>query len=290
MHGSIVALITPFQNDQPDYKAFEHLLEWQIAEGTSALLICGSTGESMTMTQSEQAGLIRRAVEVVKGRVPVIAGTSAIDTKQTVALTQQAEALGADYALIVVPPYIKPSQAGLLHHYSTVAKESRLPIILYNNPARSVVNIDTETILKLAEVPGIVGLKDACPDIGRTTTLRRMLGADFMLFSGEDGTAAAYLAHGGDGCISVTANVAPKLCAQLQAAWRNRDLDAFAQYRDQLDELNRVLFIETNPCPVKYAVSLLGKCEPQLRAPLQVVNENTKQRIQTTLKQLGIVA
>lgn len=288
--GSIVALVTPFLNGKIDEAAFKSLLNWHIEEGTSAIVVCGSTGESMTMSQEEQAHLIKIAKETIKGKVPLIAGTSAIGTQQTIALTQQAEELGADAALIVVPPYIKPSKAGIYQHYANVAASVTLPIILYNNPARSVVNLEVDTIVELAKIPNIVGLKDSSPDLSRTTLLRRLLGPKFSLLSGEDGSAAAYLAQGGDGWISVTANVAPRLCAKMQKAWMERNLDDFATYRDQLDQLIRVLFLETNPCPVKYAVSVLGKCQPHLRAPLQVVNESTQGQIKTVMKNLGLVA
>jgi 4-hydroxy-tetrahydrodipicolinate synthase len=288
--GSIVALITPFVNDHIDEQAFVKLLNWQVQEGTDAIVVCGSTGESMTMTGDEQARLIELAVATVNKRVPVIAGTAAIDTAQTIRLTQQADRLGADGILIVTPPYIKPSQEALYQHYKAIAASTTLPIILYNNPSRAAVEIELATVERLAQIKNIVGLKDATPGIDRTTHLRRSLGKEFLLFSGEDATAAGYLAHGGDGCISVTANVAPRLCAELQKAWRERDLDAFATIRDMLHPLNKSLFIETNPCPVKYAVSLLGFCEPELRAPLLTVNENSKSHLKETMKQLGLVA
>lgn len=288
--GSIVALITPFVNDQIDESAFIKLLNWQIQEGTDAIVVCGSTGESLTTSADEQARLIKLAVATVAGRVPVIAGTAAIDTAQTIYLTQQAERLGANGALIVTPPYIKPSQEGLYQHYKAIAEATKLPIILYNNPGRAAINIELETVERLAGIKNIVALKDATPVLDRTTHLRRSLGNDFILLSGEDSTAASYLAQGGDGCISVTANVAPRLCKALQQAWVDRDLDAFAKVRDQLHPLNKSLFIETNPCPVKYAVSLLGFCQPELRAPLMTVNENSQKQLRETMQQLGLVA
>ncbi len=288
--GSIVALITPFKNDRVDEAAYVKLINWQIEQGTDGIVACASTGESITMSPEEQAHLIELAVKTVAGRVPVIAGTSAITTAQTVFLTQQAERLGAQCALIVTPPYIKPSQESLYQHYAAVAAATKLPIILYNNPARAIVNIELETVERLAKIKNIIGLKDATPELDRTTHLRRSLGKDFLLLSGEDSTAAGYLAQGGDGCISVTANVAPRLCADLQKAWATRDMDTFARVRDQLHPLNKSMFFETNPCPVKYAVSLLGFCSPELRAPLMVVNENTKNRVKTIMQELGLVA
>ncbi len=288
--GSIVALITPFVHDQIDEPAFVKLLNWQIQEGTDAIVVCGSTGESLTTSMAEQARLIELGVTTVNKRVPVIAGTAAIDTAQTVRLSQQAEHLGADGLLIVTPPYIKPSQEALYQHYKAVAKSTSLPIILYNNPSRAAIEIELDTVERLSLIKNIIGLKDATPLLDRTTHLRRSLGKDFLLMSGEDATAASYLAQGGDGCISVTANVAPRLCSELQKAWASRDLDKFAKIRDQLHPLNKSLFIETNPCPVKYAVSLLGFCQPELRAPLLTVNENTREKLLSTMKELGLVA
>jgi len=288
--GSIVALITPFAHDQIDEPAFVKLLNWQIQEGTDAIVVCGSTGESLTTSMAEQARLIELAVATVNKRVPVIAGTAAIDTAQTIKLSQQAERLGSDGLLIVTPPYIKPSQEALYQHYKAVAESTALPIILYNNPGRAAVEIELETVERLSLIKNIIGLKDATPVLDRTTHLRRSLGKDFLLMSGEDSTAASYLAQGGDGCISVTANVAPRLCSDLQKAWVSRDLDKFAIIRNQLHPLNKSLFIETNPCPVKYAVSLLGFCKPELRAPLLTVNENTRQKLLSTMRELGLVA
>lgn len=288
--GSIVALITPFLNDRIDESSLSSLLDWQIAEGTSAIVACGSTGESMTMNAEEQAHLIKFSVEAVNKRVPVIAGTAAIDTRQTVYLTQQAERLGADAAIIVAPPYIKPSQEAIYHHYRTVASNTLLPIILYNNPGRAVANIEIPTVLRLAEINNIIGLKDATPHIERATYLRRTLGPKFNLLSGEDTTAAGYLAQGGDGCISAIANVVPRLSAQMHEAWQKGDLSKFATYRDQLDLLQGAVFLESNPCGVKYAVSLLGKCQPHLRAPLMPTNENTQSLVREAMKKLGLVA
>jgi 4-hydroxy-tetrahydrodipicolinate synthase len=290
LKGSIVALITPFVEDKIDEQAFVNLLNWQVDEGTDGIVVCGSTGESLTMSMAEQARLIELAVATVNKRVPVIAGTAAIDTAQTVRLSQQAESLGADAVLVVTPPYIKPSQDGLYNHYKSVADNTSLPVMPYNNPSRAAIEIELSTMERLAAIKNIIGLKDATPGIDRTTHLRRALGPDFLLFSGEDATAAGYLAHGGNGCISVSANVAPRLCADFQRAWRERDLDKFAYLRDLLHPLHKSLFIETNPCPVKYAVSLLGKCNPELRAPLTVVNENTQGQLRSVLKGLKLVA
>lgn len=288
--GSIVALITPFVDNKIDTQAFVRLLNWQIQEGTDAIVVCGSTGESFTTGPQEQAELIELAVKTVGGRVPVIAGAAAIDTAQTIKLSQQAERLGADALLIVTPPYIKPSQDGLYEYYQSVAESVDLPIILYNNPSRAAISIELKTVERLAKIKNIVGLKDATPELDRVTYLRKNLGENFCLLSGEDGTAAAFLAQGGDGCISVTANVAPALCSALQKAWIARDMDAFAEVRNKLYDLNKMMFIETNPCPVKHAVSLLGFCKDELRSPLTVVNENSRAQLLSTMKQLGLVA
>lgn len=288
LYGSVVALVTPFKNNEIDIPAFKDLLDWQIAEGTNGILVCGSTGESMTLSPDEQGQLIEVAVQHVNKRVPVMAGTSAIDTKQTTALTKQAEDLGADMALIVTPPYIKPSQDALYRHYVAVADSTSLPIMLYNNPGRAAINIEIDTVLRLAEVPNIFGLKDAHPNVDRATHIRRDADADFCLMSGEDATAAGYLGQGGDGCVSVTANVAPALCSAMQKAWRDGDRDAFADARNRLHALNKALFMETNPCPVKAAVHMLGKCGPELREPLTQVSEQTISHLQSVMKDLGL--
>lgn len=288
--GSIVALITPFKNDRVDEEAFIKLLDWHITQGTEAVAVCCSTGESFTLARTEQSRLISLAVEHVAGRVPIIAGTAAIDTAQTIELTQQAESLGASAALIITPPYIKPSQEGLFQYYSRVAENTSLPIILYNNPSRSAVNLEIETVIRLAQIPNIIGLKDATNQLDRTTIIRAAVGPDFCLMCGEDALVAGYLAQGGSGSITCVANVAPKLCADLVRAWHAGDLKTFAQLRDQLVPLSRSLFIETNPCPVKYAMSLLGFCTSELRSPLQGVNENSQQHILSTMKALGLVA
>lgn len=288
--GSTVALITPFLNDHIDEPALAHLLNWHIEEGTDAVVVCGSTGESMLMNADEQAQVIEQSVATMSKRIPVIAGTAAIDTRQTVYLTQQAERLGADAALIVIPPYIKPSQVAIYHHFRTIAENTSLPIIIYNNPGRSIVNVCVTTVERLAEIPNIIGLKDSTPHIERTTYLRRTLGPEFLLVSGEDTTVAGYLAQGGDGWISVIGNAAPRLCANFVAAWKAGDMAKFATYRNQLDLLQNAVLLETNPCGIKYAVSLLGKCLPHLRAPLMQVSENTQNQVRQTMQQLGLIA
>ena len=288
--GSIVALITPFINDQIDEAAFVRLLNWHVDQGTEAVVVCGSTGESFTLRRNEQARLIELAVKTIAGRIPVIAGTAAIDTAQTIELTQQAESLKADGVLIITPPYIKPSQEGLYQYYKAIAENTALPIILYNNPTRTAVTLEVETVVRLASISNIVGLKDATQQLERATLIRAAVGPDFCLMGGEDALVAGYLAQGGSGSITCMANVAPKLCAQMVRAWHDRDMDTFTRMRDQLVPLSRSLFVETNPCPVKYAMSLLGFCEAGLRSPLQSVNENSKQQILSTMKALGLVA
>lgn len=267
-YGVATALVTPFRDGALDEAAFEKLLAYQLDNGVHGLVPCGSTGESSFLTSPERDRLITLTLQVTKGRIPVIAGTGAVSTAETVQLTQQAQKLGADGALIVVPPYIKPSQAGLYKYFKTVHDSCDIPVILYDNPGRSVVGLSNDTIWRLAELPRIVALKDASADLAKPAVLRKNLPADFKLYSGEDATAPAFLAEGGDGCISVTANVAPKLCAELQNAWKRQDLEAFSRLRNMMSPLHKALFVESNPVPVKCAVSLLGLCDPTPREPL----------------------
>ncbi len=288
--GSMTALITPFTpQDTLDESAFLNLVEWQLAEGTRALVPCGTTGECPTLTDEEQIRLISLCVEQTKGRVPVIAGTGSNYTAHAIYLTNEAAKAGADAALLATPYYNKPTQEGLFQHYKTIHDSTDIPLILYNIPARSVVDLSTDTLSRLAELPRIIGIKDATADLARPLALRQRVGSHFIQLSGEDATVGAFLAQGGVGCISVVSNVAPRLCAELHAAWQRGDLAAFATLRDRLTPLFYALFVETNPAPTKYALSLMGKCHNSLRLPLVTVQEQSAKQIQSAMQQAGLL-
>jgi len=287
--GSITALITPFANGNIDDAAFQRFVEWQIDQGSNGLVPSGSTGESATLSHAEHERVIRLCIEATAGRVPVIAGTGSNSTSEAISLTKAAEAVGADAALIVMPYYNKPSQEGLYQHYKAIHDSSGLPIIIYNIPGRSVVDMSIETMARLAKLPRIVGVKDATADLTRPSRVRHIIGPDFCQLSGEDPTIAAFLAQGGHGCISVTANVAPKACAALQAAWHAGDLVKMAELRDRLTPLNAALFVEVNPVPVKFAASLLGFCEPSLRLPLIEASSETRETVEAAMRFAGLL-
>jgi 4-hydroxy-tetrahydrodipicolinate synthase len=287
--GSITAIVTPFSNGRLDEKAFKALVEWQIQQGTHGLVPCGTTGETPTLTHEEHDLVIKWCVEVVKGRIPVIAGTGSNSTEEAITLTAHAKQAGADAALLVAPYYNKPTQEGIFRHFEAIAKAVDIPIILYNVPGRTVTDISVDTVKRLAEIPNIVGIKDATADLARPLLTRLACGPDFIQLSGEDATATAFLAQGGVGCISVTSNVAPALCAQMQNAWEKGDLKTCFTIRDKLSALHDVMFCETNPSPVKYAVSLLGKCSPELRLPLVELTEASKRKIETVMKETGLI-
>jgi 4-hydroxy-tetrahydrodipicolinate synthase len=287
--GSITALITPFSKGGVDEGAFQRFVEWQIEQGSSGLVPCGTTGESPTLSHAEHNRVIRLCVEAAAGRVPVIAGTGSNSTAEAISLTQGAKDSGADAALIVVPYYNKPGQEGLFRHYKEIHDSVDLPIIIYNIPGRTGIDMGIETMARLAALPRIVGVKDATADLARPSRLRHALGPDFCQLSGEDATALAYLAEGGHGCISVTANVAPAACAALHAAWRAGDPAAVARSRDALTPLNGALFAEVNPVPVKYAVSLLGHCENSLRLPLIEASPVTRAAVESAMRFAGLL-
>ena len=287
--GSITALITPFANGQIDDAAFQRFVDWQIKQGSNGLVPSGSTGESATLSHAEHERVIRLCVEATAKRVPVIAGTGSNSTSEAISLTRAAEGLGADAALVVMPYYNKPSQEGLYQHYRAIHDSCGLPIIIYNIPGRSVVDMSVETMARLAKLPRIVGVKDATADLTRPTRTRHAIGPDFCQLSGEDPSIAAFLAQGGHGCISVTAIVAPALCAALQTAWRAGDLKEMGKCRDTLTPLNAALFAEVNPVPVKYAVSALGYCEPSLRLPLIEASAETRAQVDEAMLFAGLL-
>ncbi len=282
-YGSITALITPFKEGKIDQKAFQDFVRWQIDEGTNGFVPCGTTGESPTLSDEENGLLVRLCLEVAKGKAPVMAGCGSNNTAHAVHLTQQAQKLGADAALHVVPYYNKPTQEGLFQHYKAIHDGSDLPIYIYNIPGRSVVNMTPETMQRLAELPRIVGVKDATGDLARPFKTRQLCGASFVQLSGNDETAIPFLAQGGVGCISVVSNIAPKLCATMQAAWRKGDLALAQKLNDQLMPLIEALFIETSPGPVKYAAALLGKCVNELRLPMVPVTKANEKKIKDAM-------
>lgn len=282
--GSIVAGITPFNNEKVDVLAYEKIVEWHIVNGTQAFVACGSTGESSLLTSDEWELVLATAIRVSAGRIPVIAGCGAVSTHETIRLTKRAKELGADAALIVAPFYVKPNPEGIYQHYKQVSETVDIPVILYNNPGRTNVDFSIDTIVRLASLKNVVALKDSNTDVSRVMALRARLPQTFALLSGDDPSAAAYLACGGVGLISVTANAAPALCRRLCDSWTSGDLATFKKTRDELAVINEALSGETNPTPVKYAASVLGLCRNEVRLPLVPVMAQTAQRIDAVLK------
>ncbi|HEY4249836.1 MAG TPA: 4-hydroxy-tetrahydrodipicolinate synthase [Roseomonas sp.] len=290
LKGSMVALITPMQRDGGlDEKAFRELVAWQIAEGTEGLIPVGTTGESPTLSHEEHDRVVALCVEAAGGRVPVIAGAGSNSTAEAIRLTRHAKEAGADAALVVTPYYNKPTQEGLYMHFMAIADAVDLPVIIYNIPPRSVVDMSAETMGRLAKHPNIVGVKDATANLTRPLHTRRSCGPDFAQLSGEDHTALAFMAAGGHGCISVTANVAPRLCAQMHKAWRDGRIADAMEIQDRLTPLHDAMFCETSPGPVKYAASLLGKGTELCRLPMAPVAEGTKARVRDAMVSAGLL-
>jgi len=288
--GSLVALITPMHEDGSiDEKAFAAFVDWQINEGTSAIVPVGTTGESPTLSHDEHKRVVEIAVKVANGRVPVIAGTGSNSTEEAVGLTRHARKVGADAALIVTPYYNKPTQEGMYLHFKTIADSADLPIIIYNIPPRSVVDMSVETMARLAAHKNIIGVKDATANLARPLHTRRACGAGFCQLSGEDHTAVAFLGAGGDGCISVTGNVAPRLCSEMHAAWQEGRVNEAISIQDRLLPLHDALFSETSPGPVKFAASLLGKTSERCRLPLAPLAEATRQRVRAAMTEVGLL-
>ncbi len=288
--GSLVALITPMRDDGAvDEEAFRHFVDWQIGEGTDGVVPTGTTGESPTLTHDEHKRVVEIAVEVAKGRVPVIAGAGSNSTAEAIALTRHAKEAGADAALIVTPYYNKPTQEGLYLHFSAIADAVDLPIIIYNIPPRSVIDMSVDTMARLAKHRNIVGVKDATANLTRPLHTSRACGKEFCQLSGEDHTALAFLAAGGVGCISVTANVAPRLCAEMHRAWQDGELERAMTIQERLVPLHDALFSETSPGPVKYAASLLGHGTPHCRLPLAPVAEATQARVRGAMQHAGLL-
>ena len=289
--GSIPALVTPFTSAGAfDHKTFRGFVEWQIAEGSSGLVPVGTTGESPTLSHDEHREVVKTCVEVAKGRVPVIAGSGSNNTDEAVGLVKFAEEVGADAVLVVTPYYNKPTQRGLYAHFAAVAKATRLPIIIYNIPPRSVIDMMPETMGRLAhDFKNIAGVKDATGKIERVSEQRMTCGKDFIQLSGEDASALGFNAHGGSGCISVTANVAPRLCAEFQEASLGGDGKKALELQDRLMPLHKAIFIEPGVSGAKYALSRLGRIENVVRSPLVTVEESTGEKIDAALKHAGLL-
>jgi 4-hydroxy-tetrahydrodipicolinate synthase len=290
IRGSIPALLTPMRNGSIDEAALRKFVNWQIAEGSDGVVPVGTTGESPTLSHAEHKRVVEIVIEEVRGRVPVIAGTGSNSTEEAIDFTRHAEGAGADAALVVVPYYNKPTQEGLYAHFKAVAASVKLPIFIYNVPARTVASISVETVDRLArDCSNIVGTKDASCDLARPSRQRVMTGTKFIQLSGEDATALGFNAHGGVGCISVTANVAPRLCAQFQEATRRGDYSEAIRIQDRLMPLHGALFVETSPAPVKYAASLLGLCEPDVRLPLVTASESCRRQVREAMVHAGLL-
>ena len=292
IHGSIVAIVTPMtETGEIDEAALRRMVDWHVEQGTHGIVAVGTTGESPTLDHDEHMRVVEIVIEQADGRLPVIAGTGSNATAEAISLTRHAAEAGADAALVVVPYYNKPTQAGLFAHFRAVAEAApELPVLIYNVPGRTVTDIANDTIVRLArEVPNIVGIKDASGDLTRPSLLRLALGEDFIQLSGEDGTALGFNAHGGRGCISVTANVAPALCAEFQEATLRGDHAKALQLQDRLMPLHRAMFVETSPGPVKYACALLGLCTSFARLPLVEIAESSKEAVEAAMRQAGLL-
>lgn len=287
-YGSIPALITPFKNGEIDWPAFDSFVEWQIDQGSHGLVPAGTTGESPTLSHDEHKKIVKRCVDIAAGRVPVIAGSGSNSTKEAIELTQDAKASGADAVLIVTPYYNKPTQDGLIAHYTAIENAVDIPIIIYNIPGRCIVDMSVATMAELYKLPNIVGVKDATGDLDRPLQTLREIGSDFCQLSGNDGTVAGFLAQGGVGCISVTANIAPALCSQMHEAWRAGNMDVFSDIRDRLGPIHDALFVEASPAPVKYAASRLGLCHDDVRLPLVKASEQCRAIVDSAMAQAGI--
>lgn len=288
--GSIPALITPFKDGALDEKRFQDFVDWQIKEGSHGLVPVGTTGESPTLSHDEHKRVVELCIETAHGRVPVIAGAGSNNTREAIDLAQHAEKAGADAVLVVTPYYNKPNQAGLKAHYKAIDDAIGIPIIIYNIPGRSVIDMTPETMADLyKDCKNVVGVKDATANLATASRQRHLCGPDFVQLSGEDITALAFNAHGGVGCISVTANIAPRLCSQFQDACTAGDYAKALEIQDKLAPLHRAIFIEPNPTGAKYALSLLGKIEEELRLPLVPISDATRQEIRDAMIHAGLI-
>ncbi len=287
--GSFTALVTPFKNGSVDEASFRALVDWQIAEGTNGLVPVGTTGESPTLSHDEHNAVVEWCVDQAKGRVPVIAGAGSNSTAEAIALARHAEGAGADAVLVVTPYYNKPTQEGLYQHFKAINDAIGIPIIIYNIPPRSVVDMSVDTMARLFELKNIAGVKDATANMVRVSQQRATMGEGFNQLSGEDATALGFMAHGGDGCISVSSNVAPRLCAEFQALCLKGDYAGALTIQDKLMPLHSALFIETSPSPIKYALSLIGKCAETVRLPMVPVAQQTRDAVRDAMVHAGLI-
>lgn len=287
--GSMTALVTPFRDGEVDESCFRALVDWQITSGTHGLVPVGTTGESPTLSHEEHRLVVAACIAEARGRVPVIAGAGSNNTREAIELAQFAETAGADGLLVVTPYYNKPSQEGLYQHFKAVNDAVGIPIIIYNIPPRSVVDMSIETMQRLYELKNIAGVKDATGNLARTALQRQALGTDFIQLSGEDMTALAVMVHGGDGCISVTSNVAPRLCADMQQACLDGDFKTALALHDLLSPLHAALFVEPNPAGPKYALSVLGKIKDEVRPPMLPATEKAQAVIRAAMKHAGLI-
>ena len=288
-HSSNTALLTPFKDNQVDFDAYRKLIDFQIENGTNGLVPVGTTGESPTLSHEEHKKLVEVCIDQSNKRVPVIAGAGSNSTAEAIEFVKHACDAGADGVLVVTPYYNKPTQSGLLAHYNELIKHSTKPIIIYDIPGRSVIQMSDNTMAKLAENELIVGVKDATADLARPTRLQNLIGDYFIQLSGEDGTALAYLAAGGHGCISVTANIAPKLISEMHNAWKSGDISLCQEINKKLMPLHDALFCETSPGPLKYAASLLGMCSHQARLPIVDIEDSSKKNVKKALEITGLL-
>lgn len=288
--GSITALITPFKDGAVDEAAFQSLIDWQISQGSHGLVPTGTTGESPTLSHFEHERVIDLCVEVAAGRVPVIAGAGSNNTDEAISLAKHAKAAGADGILVVTPYYNKPTQEGLYQHFKAVQSVTDLPLIIYNIPGRSMVDMSVETMTRLFALPNIAGVKDATGDVTRASLQRHAMGSEFIQLSGEDGSAIGFNAHGGVGCISVVANLAPGLCAELQNETLAGNYARGLEIQDKLTPLHKGLFVEANPGPVKYGASLLGLCTDDVRLPLVSPTEETRKIVREAMVHAGLLS
>src|ERR1044072_2028580 len=287
--GSFTALVTPFKNGSLDEKAFRDIVEWQIAEGTNGLGPGGTTGESRTLSHDRHKKFVEWCIDQADERVPVIAGSGSNSTAEAIELSKHAEKAGADAVLIVTPYYNKPTQKGMYQHFKAINDAIGIPILIYNIPPRSVIDMSVDTMKRLFDLKNIAGVKDATASMVRVSQQRAAMGEDFNQLSGEDATILGFNAHGGHGCISVTSNVAPRLCSEFHAAWQKGDVATALKVHDKLMPLHMNLFIESNPAPIKYALSLLGKMDEKLRLPMVPVSEPTRVAVRSAMVHAGLI-
>ena len=287
--GSFVALITPFKDGKVDETAFRSFIEWQITEGSDGLVPCGTTGESPTLSHEEHQKVTEICIEVTDGRIPVIAGAGSNSTEEAISLAQHAKTAGADAVLVVTPYYNKPTQAGLFAHYKAINDNAKIPIIIYNIPGRSVIDMNVETMADLSKLDYIVGVKDATAQLDRPILTTLACGKDFCQMSGEDGTAIPHLAAGGHGCISVTGNILPRQCSEMQKAWAEGNIKKAMELQELLMPVHAAMFCETSPGPVKYAAELLGLFSSEARLPITEIADDSKVTVKEALKHVGVI-